>query len=216
MHKRTEVKKYQWTYGLVLVLIIGCVSVLSGPMGLAFLERLKPTKIEQPPPLPVFRLPFQQTQIVEKYVAAIERVYLNPRAYPTYNAYYQEVSLQIQAILRQIQDIMILEVLFYECYQKIGTVPLPTPKWLDPYAQATSAILRRLQEIHTEQAVAKLVDIFADEAVGFDGASSLNICSCIVGSGDIAVPYLSKVQNSRKQGAQEYIQMIREGWKFCS
>ena len=204
----STLREYRW---IVMILLWTSLVMASGitPVFCA-----QDTVIEASPRLHPKREQYQ-TELAG-YVTQLETINLDPKRYPTYNDYYQDIVAQVQEIIQDIEQIEFLEVLFYECNILRGrNTDQMKVQWLDPYHQCAERILSRLQEIGTEESVMTLVNLLADETLEYDGAYATSMCSCIVASGEMAIPYLRHVKNARKPFAQRIIELIEKGWNSC-
>jgi hypothetical protein len=194
-------KKQTW-FGTIFLL--GIFILISELPSLSLAQRSSPG--DSPTPHPKKE---QYRDAMEEYFVQLGEINLNPKSYPTYNDYYQDLITHIEEIIHNIENLELLEVLFYKCNNQ---------KWRsvdDPYALCAEVILRRLKKIGTEESVKLLVKLFADETIGYDGGYATSICNSLVWNGDIAVKYLLKVKNTRKRSAQKVIEIIKKGRRSC-
>jgi len=117
----------------------------------------------------------------------------------TYSQHYREVYAELREIVGEIASPQELKELFYECCKAKNDWERPD-EWIssiNPYWEATNAIIFRLPELKSDEATKVLIELFMDEDIGWDGEWSLNICNAISRCGERAIPYLSEIRSER-------------------
>lgn len=145
----------------------------------------------------------------------IASVDVNLDDYPSYSQYHDRVSGQIKAAMHQVSSAPELKTLFLECHRRWRAAPeAPQERlqWIEPHAEACNAILSRLAELDSEEAASVLVDLYADEAIGWDGEFALNGAHAISRCGKRAIPYLAKTSfGHRGAHIQDVVHCIEKG-----
>lgn len=107
---------------------------------------------------------------------------------------------RIENQLATIQSACQLRDVFYKCERR-------RPGYV--YFLAQTLVLFRLAEMQDDNSARILVDLLADDALAWDGESSLNIYEALVRCGQPCVPYLSSYSGTNKKLALEAIAEIR-------
>lgn len=145
----------------------------------------------------------------------IERVDVNLDHYPSYSEYHDQVYGKVKAAIQPLSSPLELQALFLECHNRWRTAPeLPQERlqWIDPNSQACDALIRRLAELDSDEATKVLVDLYANNVLGWDGEFGLNAAHAISRCGRRAIPYLAKTSfGDRSAHVKEVIQCIEKG-----
>ena len=145
----------------------------------------------------------------------IASVDVNMDHYPSYAEYHKQVSEQIKAAIQPLSSPVELKALFLECHYRWKTapaVPQERLQWIDPSSEACDAVIRRLAELDSDEATKVLVDLYANNTFGWDGASSLNAAHSISRCGKRAIPYLAKASfGDRSAHVQSIMQCVEKG-----
>jgi len=155
---------------------------------------------------------------VEHALQRIENVDVDLGHYPSYSEYHHRVYRQEDDVVRQISSVSELKTLFLECNQRWKSAPeMPQERlqWVDPHCEAQNAILFRLADINSGEATKVLIDLYADETLGWDGEFSLNAGNAISRCGSKALPHLAKLQLGARKGAiQRIMSCIEKGERY--
>jgi hypothetical protein len=145
----------------------------------------------------------------------IESVDVNMDHYPSYAQYHDSVYQQVRSIVTEVSSPSELKALFVVCVQRWKAAPEQPQErlqWINPHSEACNAILFRLAELDSEEATEVLVNLYRDEAFGWDGEFSLNARNAISRCGKRAIPHLFKITSSRRKATiQELVACIKKG-----
>jgi hypothetical protein len=148
---------------------------------------------------------------------AIQRIAgidVNPSHYPSLNEYHARVYQQVEAIVGEASTTAELKALFVECSRRLKAATVSPQErlgWIDPHGEARTAIVARLAELRSDEAVKVLVALYADDSLGWDGESGINVCNAISRFGRQALPHLAKQRRDVQRRSREVVACIEKG-----
>lgn len=148
----------------------------------------------------------------DAYVASIAKVNLDPDAYFDYQTYHDALWRVVSGRVERVSTVKELKTVFYLChtlYKKRPETSQDQLKWVCIYHLSLSAVMSRLSDLKTPEAVHLMVELYCDKNVRWDGGFALEGVEAILQCGKLALPCLEARRDRRN--VEEIIGLIKKG-----